>query len=151
MVYIKTWTDFETAASDLYAKSPNKVRYGVKFRPSTGLLVLKVTDDTTCLMYKSFSSIILNRFESLNLRLLSQIANTKPKARLLAGGLGSGEPSRAGTPGVGVVEDEPMTGTGTTGEVEAEKPPPKTEGKGGAGGGGGGGGGGGKKKKKGKR
>jgi signal recognition particle subunit SRP9 len=91
-------------------------------------------------MYKSFSSIILNRFESLNLRLLSQIANTKPKARLLAGGLGSGEPSRAGTPGVGVVEDEPMTGTGTTGEVEAE-------GKGGAGGGGGGG----KKKKKGKR
>jgi signal recognition particle subunit SRP9 len=98
-------------------------------------------------MYKSFSSIILNRFESLNLRLLSQIANTKPTARLLAGGLGSGEPSRAGTPGVGVVEDEPMTGTGTTGEVEAEKPTPKTEGKGGAGGGGGGG----KKKKKGKR
>jgi hypothetical protein len=25
----------------------SKVRYGVKFRPSTGLLVLKVTDDTT--------------------------------------------------------------------------------------------------------
>jgi len=51
----------QQAATDLYAKSPLKVgvtiyrldlslhqvRYTIKFNPKTGLLVLKITDDTT--------------------------------------------------------------------------------------------------------
>jgi signal recognition particle subunit SRP9 len=75
----------------------------VKFKPKEGHLVLKVTDDTKvrsplfppsfrssvklelilrfaqCLKYKTYSSIILNRFEALNLRLLTSMAS--PRAR----------------------------------------------------------------------
>ncbi|WWC73073.1 uncharacterized protein I206_107038 [Kwoniella pini CBS 10737] len=79
MVYIKNWTDFETATTDLYARAPSKVRYSVKFVPKSGELVLKVTDDIKCIKYKSFSSIILNRFDSLNLRLLNQMSNSRRK------------------------------------------------------------------------
>ncbi|KAJ9095629.1 hypothetical protein QFC21_005500 [Naganishia friedmannii] len=68
MVYIKNWSDFET------------VRYCVKFRPKEGHLVLKVTDDIKCLKYKTYSSIILNRFESLNLRLLTSMASPRVRA-----------------------------------------------------------------------
>ncbi|WVW79386.1 hypothetical protein I302_101355 [Kwoniella bestiolae CBS 10118] len=137
MVYIKNWTDFETATTDLYARSPSKVRYCVKFVPKSGQLVLKVTDDVKCIKYKSHSSIILNRFESLNLRLLTQMSNTRPKRPIptLSGGSGLGTPAaetpeRGGTPAPeeSVVNDKSQGGQNT-----------KT------------GGGGGKKKKKGKK
>jgi signal recognition particle subunit SRP9 len=58
-------------------------------------------------MYKTFSSIILNRFEALNLRLLSQIANVRPKARPINTGAGD-----AGTPAAVPDEDDPMMSTG---------------------------------------
>ncbi|ORY28773.1 signal recognition particle, SRP9/SRP14 subunit [Naematelia encephala] len=128
MVYLKSWTDFETAATDLYAKSPRKVRYCVKFAPKTGHLVLKLTDDTTVIMYKTFSSIVLNRFESLNLRLLSQMANVKPRARISTGLVGA--PERSGTPGVDEVgergstpapEGKRATGTATPGGAGKKK------------------------------
>lgn len=34
------------AATALYSKNPDKVRYCVKFRPKEGQLVLKITDDS---------------------------------------------------------------------------------------------------------
>ncbi|WWC91185.1 uncharacterized protein L201_006126 [Kwoniella dendrophila CBS 6074] len=104
MVYIKNWTDFETATTDLYARSPAKVRYCVKFVPKSGELVLKVTDDVKCIKYKSYSSIILNRFESLNLKLLNQMTNTHTKRIPIAavgGGLNTPNldtPERGSTP-----------------------------------------------------
>jgi signal recognition particle subunit SRP9 len=115
---------------------------------------LRLTDDTTvsssiawathaadtaqCIMYKTFSAIILNRFEALNTRLLSQVANVKPKPRELLELPPTGE-GRAGTP---VVEgatggDDPMTGGGVA-AIEGKKDDKKA-------------GGGGKKKKKGKK
>lgn len=87
-------------------------------------------------MYKTFSAIILNRFELLNSRLLSQIANVKPKPRELLEVPTIGE-GRAGTPGVegsAADGDDPMTGTTPAPPVETKKV-----------------GGGGKKKKKGKK
>ncbi|WVO15450.1 hypothetical protein L204_103108 [Cryptococcus depauperatus] len=99
MVYIKNWTDFESAATDLYVRSPNKVRYCVKLQPKTGHLVLKVTDNVKCIKYKTFSSIILNRFDSLNLRLLSLMSNTKAKPRPALTVPSAGEaPKTASTP-----------------------------------------------------
>ncbi|AFR96117.1 signal recognition particle subunit SRP9 [Cryptococcus neoformans C23] len=98
MVYIKNWTDFETAATDLYARSPTKVRYCVKFQPKTGHLVLKITDDVKCIKYKTFSSIILNRFDSLNLRLLSSMSNTKARPKTITTISASETPERGGTP-----------------------------------------------------
>ncbi|WWC63999.1 uncharacterized protein I303_106605 [Kwoniella dejecticola CBS 10117] len=102
MVYIKNWTDFETATTDLYARAPSKVRYSVKFVPKSGELVLKVTDDVKCIKYKSYSSIILNRFESLNLKLLTQMSNSRrkpiPVSTLGISTPNAETPERGGTP-----------------------------------------------------
>ncbi|KAI0075166.1 signal recognition particle, SRP9/SRP14 subunit [Panus rudis PR-1116 ss-1] len=78
MVYISSWQEFQEAAEALYEKSPNKTRYCVKWRGSEGKLVLKITDDTTCLKFKTFSSIFLNRFEALNLSLMQKMQNRRP-------------------------------------------------------------------------
>lgn len=66
-------------------------------------------------MYKTFSAIILNRFEALNSRLLSQIANVKPKPREVLELPPSGA-ARAGTPAIeGAADgDDPMTGGAAT-------------------------------------
>jgi len=89
-------------------------------------------------MYKTFSAIILNRFELLNSRLLSQVANVKPKPReMLAVPTAD---ARAGTPlGDGAAGDDPMTGAGSgpTTTTEGKKDDKKA--------------GAGKKKKKGKK
>ncbi|WVQ81277.1 hypothetical protein IAT38_003400 [Cryptococcus sp. DSM 104549] len=142
MTYIKNWTDFETAATDLYARSPSKVRYCVKFQPKTGHLVLKITDDVKCLKYKTFSSIILNRFDSLNLRLLSAMTNTRARPRPAAlAAVAADTPERGSTPAPaagGAEEAAAGAGTGGAGAGGAGQTPAKTNT-------------GGKKKKKGKR
>ncbi|TFK26960.1 signal recognition particle, SRP9/SRP14 subunit, partial [Coprinopsis marcescibilis] len=80
MVYIQSWHEFQDAAEALYSKSPNQTRYCVKWKESDGKLVLKITDNTTCLKFKTFSSIFLNRFESLNLSLIEKMQNRqRPK------------------------------------------------------------------------
>ncbi|EKM52854.1 uncharacterized protein PHACADRAFT_100010 [Phanerochaete carnosa HHB-10118-sp] len=78
MVYISSWQEFQEAAEGLYEKSPNKTRYCVKWKASEGKLVLKITDGTTCLKFKTYSSIFLNRFEALNLSLMQKMQNRKP-------------------------------------------------------------------------
>jgi len=75
MVYIHSWQEFQDAAEALYSKSPNDTRYCVKWRSSQGKLVLKITDNTTCIKFKTHSSIFLNRFESLNLSLMQKMQN----------------------------------------------------------------------------
>ncbi|OXG39936.1 signal recognition particle subunit SRP9 [Cryptococcus neoformans var. grubii Br795] len=140
MVYIKNWTDFETAATDLYARSPTKVRYCVKFQPKTGHLVLKITDDVKCIKYKTFSSIILNRFDSLNLRLLSSMSNTKARPKTITTISASETPERGGTPApAGASAAAPPSAVasgGQEGTKQGAQAKPNT---------------GGKKKKKGKR
>ncbi|OJA20266.1 hypothetical protein AZE42_04303 [Rhizopogon vesiculosus] len=78
MVYITSWQEYQEAAENLYAKAPNKARYCVKWRSSEGKLVLKITDDTTCIKFKTYSSIFLNRFEALNLSLIQKMQNKRP-------------------------------------------------------------------------
>jgi len=77
MVYINSWQEFQEAAESLYEKSPRDTRYCVKWRATEGRLVLKITDNTTCLKYKTHSSIFLNRFEALNLNLMRKMQNKK--------------------------------------------------------------------------
>ncbi|KAK8844045.1 hypothetical protein IAR55_006839 [Kwoniella newhampshirensis] len=146
MVYIKNWTDFETAATDLYARSPDKVRYSVKFVAKTGHLVLKLTDDVKCIKYKTFSSIILNRFESLNLRLLTKMSNRTvripPPARHQQNSSTLpivDTPERGGTPAPMGADGEQASTAAATIPQNGGTPAGKS------------GGGGGKKKKKGKR
>lgn len=78
MVYIKSWQKYQEAAENLYANSPRKTRYSVKWRSSEGKLVLKITDDVTCLKFKTHSSIFLGRFEALNRSLIQKMTNTRP-------------------------------------------------------------------------
>ncbi|RPD76865.1 signal recognition particle, SRP9/SRP14 subunit [Lentinus tigrinus ALCF2SS1-7] len=81
MVYISSWQEYQEAAEALYEKSPNTTRYCVKWRQSAdgaGKLVLKITDDTTCLKFKTHSSVFLNRFDALNLSLMQKMQNRRP-------------------------------------------------------------------------
>lgn len=78
MVYINSWQKYQEAAENLYANSPRKTRYSVKWRSSEGKLVLKITDDVTCLKFKTHSSIFLGRFEALNRSLIQKMMNTRP-------------------------------------------------------------------------
>ncbi|KZV81485.1 signal recognition particle, SRP9/SRP14 subunit [Exidia glandulosa HHB12029] len=82
MVYLTNWQEYQDAAEALYAASPNKTRYVIKWKVARdgankgrGELVLKITDDVTCLKYKTQSSILLNRFEQLNLSLAKRMRN----------------------------------------------------------------------------
>ncbi|TFK47170.1 signal recognition particle, SRP9/SRP14 subunit [Heliocybe sulcata] len=97
MVYISSWQEYQEAAEALYAKSPNKTRYVVKWRASEGKLVLKITDDDTCLKFKTYSSIFLNRFEALNLSLMQKMQNRRAESAGTPMQIDS-EPTRAGTP-----------------------------------------------------
>ncbi|CEL56661.1 Signal recognition particle 9 kDa protein OS=Arabidopsis thaliana GN=SRP9 PE=3 SV=1 [Rhizoctonia solani AG-1 IB] len=75
MVYIASWNEFQEAAEALYTKSPTRARYVVKWKPALGVLVLKITDDETCLKFRTHSSIMLGRFETLNLELMRKMQN----------------------------------------------------------------------------
>ncbi|CDO69968.1 hypothetical protein BN946_scf184836.g42 [Trametes cinnabarina] len=81
MVYISSWQEYQEAAEALYEKSPDTTRYCVKWRHSPdgqGKLVLKITDNTTCLKFKTHSSVFLNRFDALNLSLMQKMQNKRP-------------------------------------------------------------------------
>ncbi|KAF8657826.1 hypothetical protein AX14_007825 [Amanita brunnescens Koide BX004] len=121
MVYIHAWQEFQDAAEALYAKSPTKARYCVKWKSSEGKLVLKITDDTTCIKFKTYSSIFLNRFEALNLSLMLKMQNRRQKEPLSEPGAehavgraatpmppGGATPTAAGPPaGGGVTKKKP--------------------------------------------
>ncbi|KAJ6457602.1 signal recognition particle, SRP9/SRP14 subunit [Mycena sanguinolenta] len=77
MVYIHAWQDYQDAAEALYLKSPTTTRYCVKWKSSEGKLVLKITDNTTCIKFKTYSSVFLNRFEALNLSLIEKMQNRR--------------------------------------------------------------------------
>jgi len=84
MVYIKSWTEYQTEAEKLYEEQPTRTRYCVKYRARDGALTLKVTDDHRCLKYKTQSSIMLNRFEAFNLSMMSKMQNRRSQAQAQA-------------------------------------------------------------------
>ncbi|PWN87002.1 hypothetical protein FA10DRAFT_269615 [Acaromyces ingoldii] len=80
MVYIKRWPSFHAQCLDLHKRSPAKTRYLIKTSPSASWLILKVTNDDTCLKYRTRSSIILNRFEAFTRELTGAMAGLEPAA-----------------------------------------------------------------------
>ncbi|KAF7421177.1 hypothetical protein PC9H_011697 [Pleurotus ostreatus] len=126
MVYISVWQDFQEAAEALYTKSPDNARYCVKWKSSEGKLVLKITDNTTCIKFKTNSSIFLNRFEVLNLTLMRKMQNRQPtpeptpqptekKASVLHDASGAATPPAP----------SPVPGASTSGGVKKKKPKKK--------------------------
>ncbi|KZT00386.1 signal recognition particle, SRP9/SRP14 subunit [Laetiporus sulphureus 93-53] len=125
MVYIQSWQQFQEAAEALYDKAPTTTRYCVKWRASEGKLVLKITDNTTCLKFKTHSSLYLNRFEALNLSLMQRMQNRRPQ-QASAGPVKAEapEPSTKGIPAPAAAVD--TTGAaGGGGGVKKKKPKKK--------------------------
>ncbi|KAG9325088.1 hypothetical protein KVV02_008560 [Mortierella alpina] len=92
MVNIHQWDEFQKAAEELYSLSPSRTRYVAKYRHVEGKLVLKVTDDRTCLKYKTDQMQDLNKFERLNRSLMAKMHNRIPSATS-AEAVASGVPS----------------------------------------------------------
>ncbi|KAF9130858.1 hypothetical protein BGW39_002552 [Mortierella sp. 14UC] len=106
MVNIHQWDEFQKAAEELYLLSPTTTRYVAKYRHVEGKLVLKVTDDRTCLKYKTDQMQDLNKFERLNRSLMAKMHNKAPApesstpaaASTGAGAAAAGHPSAAAAP-----------------------------------------------------
>ncbi|KDD75106.1 hypothetical protein H632_c868p1 [Helicosporidium sp. ATCC 50920] len=52
-MYIENWESFMNQAESLFLASPLRTRISTKYRNCDGKLVLKVTDNTTCLQYRT--------------------------------------------------------------------------------------------------
>ncbi|CAO3572063.1 unnamed protein product [Mortierella alpina] len=92
MVNIHQWDEFQKAAEELYSLSPSRTRYVAKYRHVEGKLVLKVTNDRTCLKYKTDQMQDLNKFERLNRSLMAKMHNRIPSvapAEAAASGAGA--------------------------------------------------------------
>ncbi|KAG0027783.1 hypothetical protein BGZ82_008755 [Podila clonocystis] len=81
MVNIQQWDEFQKSAEELYSMSPKTTRYVAKYRHADGKLVLKVTDDRTCIKYKTDQAQDLNKFERLNRSLMAKMHNRAPPAQ----------------------------------------------------------------------
>ncbi|KAI9488121.1 signal recognition particle, SRP9/SRP14 subunit [Zychaea mexicana] len=74
-MYISNWDEFQKAAEELYAASPETTRYVSGFRHTDGELILKVTDDRTIVKYKTNQASDLRKFTTLNISLMSKMQN----------------------------------------------------------------------------
>lgn len=74
MVYISSWDDFVNEGKLLAKKSPLQTRYTIKYRNCSGDLVLKITDDATCLKFRTNEMYVARQMETLNMVLLVHMA-----------------------------------------------------------------------------
>ncbi|CAN8073582.1 unnamed protein product [Agarophyton chilense] len=77
MVFITQWDEFAVSSERLCLASPLKTRFSFKYRAQDGVFVVKVTDDRTCLQYKSNQKSDLRKMETLNMRLLDLMTSSK--------------------------------------------------------------------------
>ncbi|KAI8052894.1 signal recognition particle, SRP9/SRP14 subunit [Syncephalis plumigaleata] len=78
MAIITNWDEFQRAALDLGKVAPSRTRFVTKYRHCDGTLELKVTDDHTCLQYRTNHSTDLKRWERLTRGLMYSMSNTSP-------------------------------------------------------------------------
>ncbi|GIL49480.1 hypothetical protein Vafri_5809 [Volvox africanus] len=64
-MYVEDFEAFYEQALGLFKARPIETRYSIKFRNSEGKLVLKVTDDRTCLKYKTDQQADLKKLERI--------------------------------------------------------------------------------------
>jgi len=75
MPYIAAWDEFARAAEKLYLSDPLKCRCVTKYRHCDGKLVMKVTDDTMCLMFRTEQAQDLKKVEKLTMQLMRHMAS----------------------------------------------------------------------------
>ncbi|KAI8321849.1 SRP9-domain-containing protein [Martensiomyces pterosporus] len=79
MVFYDSWETFEKAATDLYASAASRARYTVKYRNCDAELVLKVTDDSTCVQLRTEKLEDIRKMAHLH-RILAQTASHRATA-----------------------------------------------------------------------
>lgn len=65
-MFIDSWDSFLQQARELFIAEPIRTRYCIKYRHCDGNFVVKVTDDRTCLQFKSDQQVDLKKLEALN-------------------------------------------------------------------------------------
>eukprot|EP00823_Brevimastigomonas_motovehiculus_P009046 TRINITY_DN8719_c0_g1_i1.p3 TRINITY_DN8719_c0_g1~~TRINITY_DN8719_c0_g1_i1.p3 ORF type:complete len:112 (+),score=28.34 TRINITY_DN8719_c0_g1_i1:69-404(+) len=76
MVFL-TWDEFEKQTKALFVKNPDKTRYSLKYRNCDSSAVLKVTDDTVCLKYKTDQLSDLKKIDKFNSLFMRMAASKK--------------------------------------------------------------------------
>uniref|UniRef100_A0A6B2LUM8 Signal recognition particle 9 kDa protein n=1 Tax=Arcella intermedia TaxID=1963864 RepID=A0A6B2LUM8_9EUKA len=66
MVYFDDWDQFAEAAEKCYLRNPMTTRYLLKYRHSEGKVVIKVTDNTVAIKYKTDQLDALKKIVDLN-------------------------------------------------------------------------------------
>ncbi|XP_055346915.1 signal recognition particle 9 kDa protein-like [Paramacrobiotus metropolitanus] len=75
MVNIVSWDDFSKRAEELYLADPGRVRFTIKYRESDGEVILKMTDDKTCLKYHGTTSRDVKRAEKFSSLIMRYMAS----------------------------------------------------------------------------
>jgi signal recognition particle subunit SRP9 len=66
MPLFSDFSSFFSASHSLFLSNPSKTRYSMKFRPGDRELTLRVTDDASCLKYRTNSSSDWKQIELFN-------------------------------------------------------------------------------------
>ena len=90
------WEEFYAASEELLRRRPLATRCVTKYRHCEGKLVLKVTDDTTCLKFKSDKMDSVKKLEKLQ-NLFLTIGTQGEGAEISASPRGGGAGGRRGT------------------------------------------------------
>ncbi|CAO1634138.1 unnamed protein product [Parajaminaea phylloscopi] len=98
MVYIKQWAAFQAQSLDLCHSHPEQTRFLIKACPHKEWLVLKVTNDITCLKYRARSTAVLNRFDVFSREMLRRMAAVQGQSQSMTG---PASPDPVTTSGVG--------------------------------------------------
>ncbi|KAL2731663.1 signal recognition particle 9 kDa protein-like, partial [Vespula maculifrons] len=75
MTYLNSWEEFEKGAERLYLQNPMKARYSMKYCHNKGVLWLKLTDNCTCLQYKTEIAQDLKKMEKFIGNLMRHMAS----------------------------------------------------------------------------
>ena len=75
MPYISSWEEFAKNAETLYSKDPLKCRFVMKYRHNDGKLVVKLTDNASCLMYLADNAQDVKKVEKLTSTLMRHMAS----------------------------------------------------------------------------
>lgn len=79
MPYVKSWEDFAKNAEMLYVHDPSGCRFNIKYRHCDGSLVIKITDDQSCYMYKTEHAQDVKKLEKLTSQLMRHMASKESK------------------------------------------------------------------------
>lgn len=77
MPYFKHWDEYSKAVEQMYMSNPSRCRLVVKYRHCDGSMVLKMTDDSSCLMYRTDQLQDIKRLEKLTNSLIRQMTSNK--------------------------------------------------------------------------